>query len=56
MKSRTEEEEDAYIAMLERRLGIRRDKKGKSKYGSGFEEDGFLGAFMLSQSFAFQFG
>ncbi|KAL5503947.1 SGD1 [Sanghuangporus vaninii] len=41
-RSRMEEEEDAYISMLERKLGIKKDKKGKSRYGSGFEEDGFL--------------
>ncbi|KAL5525963.1 hypothetical protein ACEPAG_7301 [Sanghuangporus baumii] len=41
-RPRMEEEEDAYISMLERKLGIKKDKKGKGRYGSGFEEDGFL--------------
>ncbi|KAL5526754.1 SGD1 [Sanghuangporus sanghuang] len=40
--SRIEEEEDAYIATLERKLGVKKDKKGKSRYASEFEEDGFL--------------
>lgn len=42
-KSRREEEEDAYMAMLEKNLGIRKDKKGKGRYGTGFEDDGLLG-------------
>ena len=41
--SRQDEEEDAYIMMLERKLGVDKKKKGKSKYRSGFEDDGLLG-------------
>ncbi|KAL5485817.1 SGD1 [Sanghuangporus weigelae] len=41
-RSRIEEEEDVYISMLERKLGIKKDKKGKGKYSSAFEEDGIL--------------
>ena len=42
-KHALEEEEDAYISLLERKLGIKKGKKGKRKYGSGFEGDGLLG-------------
>ena len=42
-KSRIEEEEDAYISMLENRLGVKKAKAGKKKYGSGFEHDGLMG-------------
>lgn len=43
-RSHREDEEDAYAAMLEKKLGLDKRKKGKSKYGSGFENDGLLGA------------
>ena len=38
-----EEEEDAYIADLEKRLGVRNDLKGRDRYGIEFEQDGLLG-------------
>ncbi|EJD06611.1 uncharacterized protein FOMMEDRAFT_165363 [Fomitiporia mediterranea MF3/22] len=41
-RSRRDEEEDAYLEMLEKQLGIKKDKKGKSRYGGGFEDDGLL--------------
>lgn len=42
-KSKREEDEDAYTSMLERQLGVNKKKKGKSRYGAGFEDDGLLG-------------
>ena len=42
-RTQLEEEEDAYAAMLEKKLGLDKKKKGKTKYGSGFENDGLLG-------------
>ncbi|THH07376.1 hypothetical protein EW145_g3425 [Phellinidium pouzarii] len=35
-------DEDAYISMLERRLGVDKRKSGKGRYGPGFEEDRLL--------------
>lgn len=47
-RSRREEEEDAYIAMLEKRLGASKAKDGKSKYRSELEQDGLLGMQVLT--------
>lgn len=41
-RSRVEEDEDAYTAALEARLGLRRNQSGK-KHQVEFEEDGILG-------------
>jgi nucleolar MIF4G domain-containing protein 1 len=44
-RSRIERDEDAYIARLEAKLGLGKGGvKGKSKGGSGFEDDGLDGA------------
>ena len=42
-RSRQEVEEDAYISMLEKRLGIDNSRKGKNRYNAAFEDDGLLG-------------
>lgn len=42
-KPQVEEDEDAYISVLEKRLGVKHPKSGRSKYKSGFEQDGLLG-------------
>ncbi|KAI5122764.1 hypothetical protein M0805_009846 [Coniferiporia weirii] len=41
-RPRRETEEDAYISLLEKRLGIDKRKNAKSRYGAGFEGDGLL--------------
>lgn len=46
-RSRQEENEDAYISMLEKKLGIKRQKSGKSRYGAAFEDDGLLGGIQV---------
>ncbi|KAH8117828.1 hypothetical protein DFH11DRAFT_1570916 [Phellopilus nigrolimitatus] len=40
--SRKEEEEDAYMSILEKRLGVNKRKSGRNRYGDGFEGDGLL--------------
>lgn len=42
-RSLREEAENAYAALLERKLGLDKRKKGKNKYGAEFESDGLLG-------------
>ena len=42
-KSRQEEEEDAYIAYLESKLGWKKSGKKSTQYGKGLEDDGLDG-------------
>ncbi len=44
VRSRREEDEDAYINMLELKLGINKSRNGESRYGSAFKDDGLLGS------------
>ena len=48
-RSRQEEEDDAYIAYLESKLGYRKGGKRTTKYGKG-GDDGLDGAWYLSRA------
>lgn len=48
VRSRQELEEDVYISMLEKKLGIDKKKKGKGRYNAAFEDDGLLGNISFS--------
>lgn len=48
VRSRQELEEDVYISMLEKKLGIDKKKKGKGRYSAAFEDDGLLGNISFS--------
>lgn len=43
-RSRHDKDEDAYIALLEKKLGISNQGKMKRRYGAAFEEDGLMGS------------
>lgn len=49
IRTRQEVEEDVYISMLEKRLGIDKKKIGKGRYSAAFEDDGLLGEFFVLQ-------
>lgn len=42
-RSVKDKEEDAYIALLEKKLGVDKRRTGKTRYGAAFENDGLLG-------------
>lgn len=44
-RSKAEEDEDAYIAALEARLGLDRKKSAKNGHEAAFADDGILGMF-----------
>jgi hypothetical protein len=44
-RNRAEEDEDAYIATLEARLGIGKKKQRQNRYEPEFENDGLLGEY-----------